>query len=213
MQYLIHSIIFSALISQVKSYGRMPEYGREYSDTDNVLNTEGDRKTGANYYMYDPVAFSGSRAAGCCRGKNSVVVFERTYVNTGGGWEEKSGVFTAPIPGLYYFSWTGLANRNNHFYMSLYHNDQKTVTTNGGYGDGGHNSASGSVILSLLAGHRVFLRVTDGFLHETDGTEYTTLSGMRIGNLVDAPPVTMKKPKPYEKPKPSYGKAKPYRKH
>ena len=38
----------------------------------------------------------------------ATLIFELTEVSLGGGWDPGHGVFTAPHPGLYFFSWSAL---------------------------------------------------------------------------------------------------------
>ena len=38
----------------------------------------------------------------------ATLIFELTEVSLGGGWDPGHGVFTAPHPGLYSFSWSAL---------------------------------------------------------------------------------------------------------
>ncbi|KAK3779800.1 hypothetical protein RRG08_021182, partial [Elysia crispata] len=51
------------------------------------------------------------------------VVFDHVYVNTGGGYNSGTGVFTCPTAGLYMFQINALTKIDHSMWLKLYHNN------------------------------------------------------------------------------------------
>lgn len=49
--------------------------------------------------------------------KNHIIKFERVLVNEGNGYDPSTGKFTAPVDGVYFFSWTYHTNRGSVTYL------------------------------------------------------------------------------------------------
>ncbi|XP_063401925.1 complement C1q tumor necrosis factor-related protein 3-like [Mytilus trossulus] len=53
----------------------------------------------------------------------AIVIYETVTTNLGKGYDNSIGVFTAPVDGLYYFTWTVLTHAGKTFYTQLLLND------------------------------------------------------------------------------------------
>ena len=136
---------------------------------------------GYNNNGYEVVAFSAKRADSCCRGTNSRIRFDRSLTNLGGGWDGRTGEFTAPASGTYSFSWSALSPDRQQLRLSLMMNGLEMSSS---WADSaGYQSSSGSTVLTLRRGDTVALVVTDGEVFEPRDSRrgYTTFSGYRIG--------------------------------
>merc|ERR1712012_1136045 len=130
---------------------------------------------------YEVVAFSARRADSCCRGMNSRIRFDRSLTNLGGGWDGRTGEFTAPASGTYTFSWSALSPDRQQLRLGLVMNGQEMSSS---WADSaGYQSSSGSTVLTLRRGDTVALVVTDGEVFEPSNSRrgYTMFSGYRIG--------------------------------
>lgn len=110
---------------------------------------------------------------------NTVVVFDTALTNAGNGYDQNDGIFTAPVEGLYSFSWTILTQRSGF---------QTYLDVNGK--DMGRNlagptcysfntSGSQSVVVHLMKDDRVCIKTFTRGTHMYGGT-WTTFSGFYI---------------------------------
>merc|ERR1712012_517589 len=130
---------------------------------------------------HEVVAFSARRADSCCRGMNSRIRFDRSLTNLGGGWDGRTGEFTAPASGTYTFSWSALSPDRQQLRLGLMMNGQEMSSS---WADSaGYQSSSGSTVLTLRRGDTVALVVADGEVFEPSNSRrgYTMFSGYRIG--------------------------------
>jgi hypothetical protein len=86
-----------------------------------------------------------------------------------------SGIFTAPRPGTYFFSFSAIAGGGN-LYIGLY--------VNGNFIGTGHSSSAWQTLtlqstIHLNAGDKVYVQIWDGvgYLHEYGTHRYTHFSG------------------------------------
>ncbi|KAK3100223.1 hypothetical protein FSP39_016533 [Pinctada imbricata] len=91
------------------------------------------------------------------------ILFENVVNNIGGGLNESSSIFTAPVDGLYVFIWTTTTYEGHSFnsYIVLNGQDVKYLYINAGT-KGGYETGSTSALLDLVRGDRVWIRGEDG---------------------------------------------------
>lgn len=110
------------------------------------------------------------------------IVFEHVEVNAGDSYNGTSGVFVAPVKGLFFFS-VSLASDFGHD-----HELQVALTKNGdvfarahAHGDSGHIDQGGVTALAVLsAGDAVSVRLMDPDGAALYGGALTTFSGFQI---------------------------------
>jgi hypothetical protein len=99
-------------------------------------------------------------------GINTYLIYPTTQFNRGGHYNASTGVFTAPVSGAYYFSWSSIGSNTNTIYrFFLRINDANALgdyqlrqeLTSGGYATNGNRD----IVISLSAGDtaRIFYAV------------------------------------------------------
>ena len=118
--------------------------------------TDGGKKKEIGFYAFSDTAvpvWSGTKK----------VVFEKVVSNLGNGYNNNTGVFTAPRKGVYVFLWTMTTYQGHSFEAYLVKNgvDIKYLYINGGP-QGGYETGSTSALLELKRGDRVWIRGGNG---------------------------------------------------
>ncbi|XP_042862945.1 complement C1q-like protein 4 [Penaeus japonicus] len=158
-----------------------PAYNPAYNPSVTSNNYPG---TVGGVYPYNGVGVTGQEAFTVRRAspyttQGSKVIFTEPVTQVGSGWNIASSEYVAPFPGHYFFAFSAVSDRYNHFRITMKHNGRDVVSA---FGDAsGYQMGSQSAILSLNTGDRVFLQLEEGRLHDVTSTRaYTTFSGFRI---------------------------------
>ena len=128
--------------------------------------------------MYEPIAFHVTKANLGYLMKSDIMKFESIITNHGEGWNlncpepmlslPPGPCFLAPKEGTYHFSWTVLSHQQSSIRVHLIKNGEKIAMS---YAQRGRFMVSGSVVLPLYAGDKVYLQITDGRGHEGADSE------------------------------------------
>ncbi|CAC5358705.1 C1QL [Mytilus coruscus] len=113
-------------------------------------------------------------------GTGAIVIYDSVTTNLGGGYDKSTGVFSAPVEGLYYFTWTVLAQEDKSFYTQL--NLNNTVVAKNHAGANGistHMSSSQSAVIQIQKNDGVSIRVHSGGKYMY-GDKWSTFSGFKI---------------------------------
>uniref|UniRef100_A0A3Q2NV27 C1q domain-containing protein n=1 Tax=Fundulus heteroclitus TaxID=8078 RepID=A0A3Q2NV27_FUNHE len=106
--------------------------------------------------------------------------FSKVFTNLGQGYNSATGVFTAPVRGIYFIRFNVFQLKQDRwagFY--LYHNSRNVMGAFvGSYGR--HESASNAIILQLEQGDMIFINLLKGYTAYDDGNNYTTFSGFLL---------------------------------
>ncbi|XP_062598315.1 cerebellin-1-like [Saccostrea cucullata] len=87
------------------------------------------------------------------------VIFESVLLNIGRGYDAKTGVFTAPVDGIYHFEWTTLANVKQYFITLLVkENIQMSSNYCAEITNTEHGQCSSSAIVEMKAKQRVWIK-------------------------------------------------------
>ena len=114
--------------------------------------------------------------------KETTVVFDKTLTNIGNGYNQNNGYFTAPVEGLYSFSWTIATNAKSTFHTYLEMNGEDLGRNAVGRVDNYSTSGSQSVMLHLVTNDTVCVKTLysynqRGLMH---GAGLSSFSGFLI---------------------------------
>ncbi|CAN9514485.1 unnamed protein product [Ophioblennius macclurei] len=123
---------------------------------------------------------------------NRILVFRDVLTNVGGAYNSETGVFTAPIRGVYYIRFT--ANAPTDFTMSavLYKNGEsiQLIVHEQPSGQGSDTASNGAALL-LEAGDRLSLQLWDNTQIWDNSNHHSTFSGFLLYSMVDEKPAEM----------------------
>ncbi|XP_062990638.1 protein HP-25 homolog 1-like [Elgaria multicarinata webbii] len=105
---------------------------------------------------------------------NQPIVFHKILYNEQQHLDEASGTFTCQFPGAYYFAYNLQANQNSH--VILMKNGVEVIQSYQN-ATGGFENFSGSLILNLDKGERVWLQANQDYNGITQGSHF-------MGNLL-----------------------------
>ncbi|CAI5686218.1 unnamed protein product [Oreochromis niloticus] len=111
------------------------------------------------------------------------LVYSRVISNLGNAYSPVTGVFTAPVAGVYYFTFFCHAGGNHPQRVHLYKNSLVIVmaSDHSSKNDSADN-AGNAVFLQLQQGDRVYLRMAAGS-HLWGGESQTTFSGFLVTQM------------------------------
>ncbi|XP_076467844.1 uncharacterized protein LOC143298776 [Babylonia areolata] len=111
--------------------------------------------------------------------KEQTLICDRVISSVGGGYDRGSGVFTAPLPGLYCFlATTSPGMEDVKKTAALY-----IVLDGEGKGDvvsSGMSMSTGHIVVKMKAGQRVWLRSWIGAEYTFSGLGWTSFTGMLV---------------------------------
>ncbi|XP_023271148.1 complement C1q-like protein 2 [Seriola lalandi dorsalis] len=130
------------------------------------------------------IAFSVSLAnfgeiyRGPCTDKT--LVFKRILSNTGNAYDQNTGIFTAPVNGLYYFSFSSYGYNTHIVGAILMKNAVRQISTYDDPSVDGSDSSSNAVVLQLAAGDTVHMELWDNGRVFDNLNGHTTFSGFLL---------------------------------
>ncbi|KAL6484331.1 hypothetical protein MHYP_G00063760, partial [Metynnis hypsauchen] len=108
------------------------------------------------------------------------LAFRKVFINIGNAYNPSTGMFTAPVKGVYYFGFSAFANGRNSMGVHLCKNGQQIVAT---YDyNSTHKDVNGAnrAILQLEKGDQVYITLWGG-LHIFDSyNSVSTFSGFLL---------------------------------
>ncbi|CAB1346410.1 unnamed protein product [Coregonus sp. 'balchen'] len=126
------------------------------------------------------VAFSASLAES--KGPNSedvILAYKHVFNNVGDAYSPVTGVFRAPVKGVYYFTYTAFTAKSKKRRVSLFKNTQLMVTVTDDVSDS-EDGGSNGVTLQLDAGDEVYTRLMEGFHIFDDNNHHSTFTGFLL---------------------------------
>ena len=130
-------------------------------------------------------AFDAARDGGNVSGAN-YIVYDTVFVNTGNHYNNSNGRFTAPVTGVYFFSYGCIKSGNSNLarlYLrkngsSNFTEDRHLRMPTGGDGYGENGAIT--YVVSLTANDYVQVYLSEGTVH-ADNDNYTYFNGYLIG--------------------------------
>ncbi|KAK1786811.1 hypothetical protein P4O66_017209 [Electrophorus voltai] len=110
----------------------------------------------------------------------SPMIYKNVFTNFGNGYDSSTGIFTAPVKGVYYFRFYAHCHVGNKMAVSLYKNgvmqcsvfSWKPTNTNG--------NASNGIVLTLEKGDQIFTKLWDKTWVYDDPASYTSFGGFLL---------------------------------
>ncbi|XP_036453106.1 complement C1q-like protein 2 [Colossoma macropomum] len=131
------------------------------------------------------VAFSASLLAsgeghtGPMKPVPSPLIYKKVSSNYGNGYDPNTGIFTAPIKGVYFFRFYAHCQGGTKMAVSLYKNDQGQCSVFHGKPEY-HENASNGTVLTLEKGDRIYTKLWDDSWVFDDPNSYTSFSGFLL---------------------------------
>ncbi|XP_028261662.1 complement C1q tumor necrosis factor-related protein 3-like [Parambassis ranga] len=133
------------------------------------------------------IAFSASLAntgeiyRGPCTDK--ALIFKRVFSNAGNGYDSNTGIFTAPVNGLYHFTFSTYGYNTHTVGAILKKNNVHQISTYDSPSSDSSDFSSNAAVLQLAAGDRVHLELWDNGRVYDNLNGHTTFSGFLLFTL------------------------------
>jgi hypothetical protein len=90
---------------------------------------------------------------------NEILIFEKTFINEGKGYDTSTGLFMAPVGGLYQFDVHTCAYPKKHIYLGLVM-EGKLIAADANYGDESYGCNTFGAIVRVKPGEKVWVKST-----------------------------------------------------
>ncbi|XP_030018732.1 cerebellin 11 [Sphaeramia orbicularis] len=111
---------------------------------------------------------------------DKTLIFKRVFSNIGNGYDENTGVFTAPVKGVYYFTFSTYGYNTHTTGAILRKNNSYVISTYEEASVDGSDSNSNAVVLPLVAGDKVHVELWDNGRVYDNLNGHTTFSGFLL---------------------------------
>ncbi|BFZ19666.1 hypothetical protein BsWGS_22705 [Bradybaena similaris] len=134
-------------------------------------------------YGPNVVAFTAALTEETTISRGQGVIYNNTIINIGNGYDTTTGIFTAPLDGLYGLHIHLHTRWNSEAWLALLHNEENVVTAHG-YGS---VSAGNFALLTLKAGDRVQVKAINinSYVSGAADNRGSTFSGYLIASTSD----------------------------
>ncbi|XP_060595289.1 caprin-2-like [Ruditapes philippinarum] len=115
---------------------------------------------------------------------NEILIFEKTFTNEGTGYDTSTGIFTAPVGGLYQFVIHTCAYRGKHAYLGLVM-EGNVIAADANYGDESHGCSNFGALVRVKSGEKVWVKSTSSSSNRPlvqDRYRMNTFSGILVNN-------------------------------
>jgi len=113
-------------------------------------------------------------------GSTNTIVYNSADSNQGNAYSTSTGIFTAPVSGLYWFASTFLNQGGDCDVEIRLNNASSTIGKARASSSSNHVSAGWSGVVYLTANQNVRCVVTGGTIHGNNNDRWTTFSGYLI---------------------------------
>uniref|UniRef100_A0A4W4DYD6 C1q domain-containing protein n=1 Tax=Electrophorus electricus TaxID=8005 RepID=A0A4W4DYD6_ELEEL len=109
------------------------------------------------------------------------LVYTKVFTNVGNAYNSATGVFTAPVKGVYYFRFTALSYLNSIAMAINFHKNHEILMHVGAFNtDGHHEYVCNGITLLLEVGDVVFTSLPKNYKLMDDANKSTTFSGFLL---------------------------------
>ncbi|XP_073704370.1 complement C1q-like protein 2 [Garra rufa] len=111
------------------------------------------------------------------------LVYKDVFVNEGSAYNPTTGIFTAFVKGVYFFTFSGHNRSSKPMGLRLFKNGQQMITVyNHPLGDR-YETASNSIALTLEKGDQVYMRLRENTWVLDNVNDHTTFTGYLLFSL------------------------------
>lgn len=109
---------------------------------------------------------------------NDIIKFDKVFTNIGKGYNPSTGIFTAPVAGVYQFSSVVMSDKGQHLVASLFHNATRVSSVH----IKTHNNQTGALgmVLNLKKGDEIAVKPARSYTIYSDSMNYCSFSGFVI---------------------------------
>ncbi|XP_024911748.1 uncharacterized protein LOC103381892 isoform X2 [Cynoglossus semilaevis] len=115
--------------------------------------------------------------------QETTLIFSKVFSAVGGAYNPTEGVFTAPVRGIYFFSFTAADFLKGYMGLYLYKNNQPIIFNLNLNDHGGYASTSSNMALQLEEGDRVHLTLPASYRLYDDSRNFSIFSGFLLFTL------------------------------
>ncbi|XP_058470648.1 uncharacterized protein LOC131444393 isoform X2 [Solea solea] len=115
--------------------------------------------------------------------QETTLIFSKSISDVGGAYDTAAGVFTAPVTGIYFFSFTAADYLKGYMGLYLVMNEQPIIFNLKLNDHGGYTCTSGGVALRLDEGDRVRLTLPATYRLYDDSRNFSVFSGFLLFSL------------------------------
>ncbi|BFZ19649.1 hypothetical protein BsWGS_22688 [Bradybaena similaris] len=131
------------------------------------------------------IAFTASLVENTKVAAGQTVRYNNTITNIGNGYDTNTGIFTAPLAGLYGFQLSVLTQKSSEAWLELFVNEKYIISVNSKLASG-FDAAVSFVLLTLKVGDRVQVKArSESLLFGRTTEQYCTFSGFLIASKSD----------------------------
>ncbi|XP_076144458.1 complement C1q-like protein 4 [Alosa pseudoharengus] len=112
------------------------------------------------------------------------LIFEKVITNVGNAYNANTGVFTAPVKGLYYFRYSGRATSSKDMGLSIFKGSSRIVSSYDHHSGDTNDSISNGVALELDIADVVYMRLwINSWIFVDRRYNYCTFSGFLVSPM------------------------------
>ncbi|CAC5416604.1 unnamed protein product [Mytilus coruscus] len=120
-------------------------------------------------------------------GKHHPIVFDHVTLNVGNGYNKHTGAFTAPVSGIYIFTFTLFPNRGSYMAVNIFKNSEVIAQIYTEMGTGMFSATTPVAVIDMNVGDTAFVRVSS--IHQPHGDVFSdvnvksSFAGWKIADL------------------------------
>ncbi|XP_073704176.1 complement C1q tumor necrosis factor-related protein 3-like [Garra rufa] len=111
------------------------------------------------------------------------LVYKDVFVNEGRAYNPATGIFTAPVNGVYFFTFSGHNHSSKAMGLRLFKNGQQMITVYNHIQGNRYETGSNSISLTLAEGDHVYMRLRANTWVFDNENDHTSFSGHLLFSL------------------------------